>query len=451
MSEATGRTPPEAQPSLYDHAWRLHQMAPDSPLPGDGEPYPDHDEYFLRAGRARPPTDRRLHGAAAAEVLDRYFANAAASRDQLMTDLRQVYVPVHRNEHIVAAALRADRHRVRETGHWLVRHSTTRNAALVGLALLDSDWDEEDVPLIKTIGLLSDTFGALAAVALQRRRATEALLWLAQRVSGWGRVYVIEALCQSPDRDARAWLLRHACRGDFLDGYVAGQVATSAHLDEAITSSDADDDLVDHTGQLLLTMTVEGPTGMILERYPPAARVLRRHAELVADQAPSVARYLTTAMIAHQVMAGEPRRSAVLRSSADDVLARVPGSPHHGGLGLDHPRRVRPQQRVSRLSREPGRHEPPAPGVPDAGGRPRWMARMETSGARRERVPVGRQARRPVALPGRVVGALRYRHGAVAADPAQDEDVAEVEDADGSARPKLEARASMASWAEVTG
>ena len=194
-------------------------------------------------------------------MLDRYFASPAASRAQLMTDLHQVDVPVHRNEHIVAAALRADRHRVRETGHWLVRHSTTRNAALVGLALLDSDWDEEDVPLITTIGLLSDTFGALAAVALQRRRATEALLWLAQRVSGWGRVYVIEALCQSPDRDARAWLVRHACGGDFLDGYVAGQVATAAHLDEAITSSDADDDLADHTGRAPARHDGRGPDG----------------------------------------------------------------------------------------------------------------------------------------------------------------------------------------------
>ncbi|MEU8301836.1 hypothetical protein AB0C04_31685 [Micromonospora sp. NPDC048909] len=55
-------------------------------------------------------------------------------------------------------------------------------SATVGLALLATDWAEEDIPLIQTIGLLSDRFGPLAAEALRRRRGgEEALLWLAQR------------------------------------------------------------------------------------------------------------------------------------------------------------------------------------------------------------------------------------------------------------------------------
>jgi hypothetical protein len=51
-----------------------------------------------------------------------------------------------------------------------VRHSIDRNAATVGLALLAADWAAEDIPLIQSIGLLSDHFGPLAAEALQRRR-----------------------------------------------------------------------------------------------------------------------------------------------------------------------------------------------------------------------------------------------------------------------------------------
>jgi hypothetical protein len=137
-----------------------------------------------------------------------------------------VHVPIQRNEHIAAAALRADRSRVQLAGRWLVRHSPDRCSAVVGLALLAADWAEEDVGLIKIIGLLSDRFCPLAAAALKRRRGgTEALLWLADRVIGWGRVYVVEALCEVGGVAARPCLLRRACNGDYLNGYFAGKVA----------------------------------------------------------------------------------------------------------------------------------------------------------------------------------------------------------------------------------
>ena len=64
-----------------------------------------------------------------------------------------------------------------------------------------------------------------------------ALLWLAERVGGWGRVYVVEALCRRAGAEVRSWLLRRACDGDFLNGYFAGRVATAAHLHEAITGA----------------------------------------------------------------------------------------------------------------------------------------------------------------------------------------------------------------------
>jgi hypothetical protein len=189
----------------------------------------------------------------------------------LVTAFRDVFVPIHRNDHIAAAARRADKDRVKQTGLWLVRHSPDRDSAIVGLALLATIWDEDDIPLIQTIGLLSDKFAPLAAEALQRRRGgAAALLWLAPRVSGWGRVYIVDALCQRiVGPGARAWLLRFACKGDYLDGYFAGKVATAAHLHEGIISPATDDDLIDHTGRLLLTMAGCAGIGMTLEHYPP--------------------------------------------------------------------------------------------------------------------------------------------------------------------------------------
>jgi hypothetical protein len=82
----------------------------------------------------RRQVDRRAEGADVAVVLDRFFARSDASLEQLVTDVGEMDVPIDRNDHIAAAALRADGRRVRETGRWLVRHSTNRQGALVGLA-----------------------------------------------------------------------------------------------------------------------------------------------------------------------------------------------------------------------------------------------------------------------------------------------------------------------------
>lgn len=214
----------------------------------------------------------------------------------------EIDVPAHRNDHVVAAALRADPERVQETGRRLVRHSPERCSALVGLALLATDRSAEDLPLLRTIGLLSDSLGPLAVTALERRRGgEEALLWLAQRVFGWGRIHVVEALGRQPGPAARHWLLRHACNGDELSGYFAGKVATAAQLHEAVTGKEIDDDLVDHTGRLLARLTQCNGMGMTLEDYPPAPHVLAAHAAHLGRQAPTGARHRYATTIAEHL------------------------------------------------------------------------------------------------------------------------------------------------------
>ncbi|MFD1084787.1 hypothetical protein [Micromonospora andamanensis] len=306
--------------TLFEHALRLHQRHPDEVLPRDGEPYPDDERHRSRPS-ARRARDRRLYGADVAVILDGHFSQPDAQASELVDAFGDVYVPIHRNEHIVAAALRADRQRVRRTGRWLVRHGTDRNAVAVGLTLLSAVGAEDDIPLIQTIGLLSDWFGPLVAEALQRRRGgAEALLWLAERVAGWGRVYVVEALCRQGAARSRAWLLRHACDGDYLNGYFAGQVATTAHLHEAITSTDVDDDLVDHTGRLLRVMADCGGMGMTLEHYPPAPVVLAAHAAHLAQQSPTANRYVDAAIIAHHLTAKPPNRCGCTAEQRDHIV-----------------------------------------------------------------------------------------------------------------------------------
>nr|MDT0659119.1 hypothetical protein [Micromonospora sp. DSM 115978] len=308
-----------SQTSLFEHALRLHREDPDGVLPRDGEPYPD-DGIHGRRWRPQTQKDRRLDGADVAAILDAYFGRTDATPSELADGFHDVDVPIHRNDHIAAAALRADREQVRRTGRWLVRHSTDRCSATVGLALLATDWNKDDVPLIQTIGLLSHRFGPLAADALRRRGGEEALLWLAQRVAGWGRVYVVEALCRGGVYTSRRWLLRHACDGDYLNGYFAGNVATAAHLHEAIVGTDVDDDLVDHTGRVLRIMADCSGMGLTLGHYPPAPTVLAAHAAHLGRQAPTVTRYTDAAMIADHLSAKAPERVGCTIEQRDRIV-----------------------------------------------------------------------------------------------------------------------------------
>jgi hypothetical protein len=261
--------------ALYAHALRLHREHPDTPLPKDGQPYPGDDGHTQGLKE-----DQRRRGAAAAALLDAHFGQPEADPADLAAACHRVAPPIHPNDHITAAALRADADRVRTTGRWLVRHGTEECAVTVGLALLATGQSEKDIPLIQTIGLLSLTFGPLAAQALARRRGgADALMWLAQRVTGWGRVYVIEALCRMGSTKVRDWLLRNACDGDVLNGYFAGQVATATHLHEAITRPAPDTELVDHTSCLLIIMSEAEGMGTTLDTYPPTDLVLAAHAE----------------------------------------------------------------------------------------------------------------------------------------------------------------------------
>ncbi|MFF1558791.1 hypothetical protein [Streptomyces sp. NPDC058279] len=329
MSETTGTGLPGSPTTLFDHALRLHQLVPGEPLPRDGEPYPDDGLHRHRKG-PKAPGDRHSAGKDVALVLDAHFARASAPPSELADAFHDVYVPIHRNEHIAAAAGRADRERVRQTGRRLVRHGTDRCSVTVGLALLAAVGTADDIPLIQTIGLLSNRFGPLAAHAFESRAGgVEALLWLAERVTGWGRVYVVEALCRLDDPSARPWLLRRACDGDFLNGYFAGKVAKVAKVHEALADFGTDSETVDHVGRLLHLMSDCGGMGLTLAHYPHSAAVLEAHARHVGSLGPTIERYFTIAVLAQHLTTKSPEAAGctvvqqeALRAAYLEVLDR---------------------------------------------------------------------------------------------------------------------------------
>jgi hypothetical protein len=253
------------------------------------------------------PRDHNRVGVDVARIIDGHFADPTTVPSRLADALHGIYVPIHHDEHIVGAAWRAPEDRAREAGRWLVRHGTDTCAVAGGLALLAAVGTVEDIPKIQTIGLLSCAFGPLAARALERLPGgADALIWLAERVTGWGRVYVVEALCRLVDDhpSVRPWLLRRAADGHFLNGYFAGQVARAARLHEAVAGFGDDAELVDHTTRLLHVMTYGEGMGTSLRRYPDAVTVLEAHARHVVRLRPTVERYFAAASIA-QYLSGQ--------------------------------------------------------------------------------------------------------------------------------------------------
>ncbi|EWM19303.1 hypothetical protein [Kutzneria sp. 744] len=113
---------------------------------------------------------------------------------------------------------------------------------------------------------------------------------------------MVDALCRwGLSDEARHWLLRHSCDGDPLSGYFAGQIATAAHLHQAITADEVDDELVDHTGAVLRIMSGCEGMGTTLEHYPPASIVLTAHATRFARLEPTALRYINGAILANRL------------------------------------------------------------------------------------------------------------------------------------------------------
>ncbi|MEU3448306.1 hypothetical protein AB0H29_13940 [Streptomyces thermolilacinus] len=319
MSKTPGTPPPGPRPTLFAHALRLHRTHPHRPLPRDGDPCPDDAAHRCRSG-PRPPRDRRQAGRDAALILDAHFAGPRPRPGALADAFHHVHIPVQPDASIAAAAARAPGGQARRTGRWLVRHGTDRCAVTVGLALVAAAGTRDDIPLIQTIGLLSNRFGPLAAHALERLPGgAEALLWLADRVAGWGRVYVVEALCRLDDPAVRPWLLRRACDGDHLNEYFAGKAAEAARLHDALEELGDDEELADHTGLVLRVMGGCDGMGATLAHYPHAAAALDAYVRAARSLGPTVRRFSTTAALA-QDLAVRPAEAVGCRPEQRDAL-----------------------------------------------------------------------------------------------------------------------------------
>ncbi|MFG3042045.1 hypothetical protein ACGFYZ_34625 [Streptomyces sp. NPDC048330] len=257
-----------------------------------------------------------------AGLLDRHFRDPDAPPHALAAALSALPPATRPDERIAEVARGAPPERARSTGRWLVRHGTDIGSVAVGLALLAEAGTADDIPRIQTVGLLSTWFAPLAAQVLERLPGgAEALIWLGERVTGWGRVHVVETLCRLVDSHpaVRPWLLRRSLDGDFLNSYFADRVAEVTRLHEILARSGDDAAVVDQAGRILDVMTYCEGMGTSLRHYRHALPVLAAHARHVGELGPSVSRYFVAATVAAYLAKETPAWSddAALRSRWD--------------------------------------------------------------------------------------------------------------------------------------
>ncbi|WP_283133122.1 hypothetical protein [Rhizohabitans arisaemae] len=265
MSAIGGRSALDPRMSLFDHVSRLHARAPDLPLPGGGHPYPDDADHW-----DRPYGDEEADHAVLLTTVREFFADGTRPVERLHDDLRDLLV---RAEHAANLAWPADPpwptpDRARTTGLWLVRNSTDRVPALVGLFLLTGTARPEDMSSIKVLGLLSCFTPAVVQVLRAIPGSPDALIWLVERSRIGGRSEALRALCRLRDPSTFPWLLRRAVDDRVPARMLAKEIADAVDLAELL--QEADDPVITQGGVLLAALA-DDP---LEDQYPELPRAV---------------------------------------------------------------------------------------------------------------------------------------------------------------------------------
>ncbi|MFD8010208.1 hypothetical protein [Streptomyces sp. NPDC058955] len=342
---------PTPAPSLYAYARSLRDAAPDTPPPWGGHPLPD---------TARPPYGTGHHPPyrEAREAVTRLLLArlTAPDTDRAAAETERALVATRVREQLVfptAAALdHADPAAARTLARRLVRHGTTVHGVAAGLGLLVRLGEPEDVPYLRELGALAETFRYVVAALDPLDRPGAALVWLIHRAQGEELRRLVEAVAARDPEAVRDRLPRlpEAPRG--FGPETARRVAEATGIADRLARTPEDPVLLAQAVRLLAKATGRRADQIEILRY---------------DRAPAL--YGTVAERAH-LLPPDPDHQARLLSLAQDL---------HSGPSrlLDWPpgRRETVLRRLLDAVREPG----------ETGRRADWI--RHTAGHLRERGP----------------------------------------------------------------
>ncbi|MBM7344437.1 hypothetical protein [Pantoea coffeiphila] len=183
--------------------------------------------------------------------------------------------------------------------HWLAVESPDRNPVKCAIALLAYFPSDENKTLVATLGL-HEEFTLFTVVALRNMLPAEcleeALFKLAKRVTGWGRIQLIERLPDDVSAATKDWLLREGYSNSVMLEYTAWDCATKGQLLTALTNDNVDSGLLIGAGDILSVLINGGPARDI-DDYADGAQACHRFLALVRQTADDNINHLLNAGI----------------------------------------------------------------------------------------------------------------------------------------------------------
>jgi len=220
-----------------------------------------------------------------------------------------------------------DARRLRALVLFLVTKAPDRQVVKFAMALLAFFPYQQSVNILQVLGS-HDEFTLYAVVAMRAILPPDEYqrewLTLAKRVSGWGRIQLIERLPNEPDDTLRQWLLRDGYANDVMVEYTAWHCAEYGRLNEAL-ECEVDTQLLTGAAEILRGM-LNGQPGTHISGYSFAAQACEHYLAHVAPTGPTdLLHYLVVEEIDRQVreeaFATEDERQR-LKALCASILAR---------------------------------------------------------------------------------------------------------------------------------
>jgi len=169
--------------------------------------------------------------------------------------------------------------------HQLATKTKKRNAVKFGIALLGLCQIEEPIEDLKILGL-HDEFTVFSTIALMNLSddPVQDLWQLAKHVDGWGRIQLVDRLCEMdlPD-EIRDWLVYDGFKNSIMYEYLALTCAINGRLDEKLASDAIEPALFESAGDLIGSLLDEGPAEGI-SGYAEASSTVQNYVRHARNQ-----------------------------------------------------------------------------------------------------------------------------------------------------------------------